>query len=99
MKAHVITEKELAITKELIKTELIIGSESTQSRMNNNAKSMMNYGKVMSLDRIIDQINQVCVKDIKRFMNQYFDHRRASVSIVGDIAHIDICRIREMLEK
>ncbi len=99
MKEHGITEKELAITKELIKTELIIGSESTQGRMNNNAKSMINYGKVMCLDTIIDQINQVCLKDIKEFMNQYFDHRRASVSIVGDIANIDTCRIREMLDK
>lgn len=98
MKANAITEKELAITKELIKTELIIGSESTQSRMNNNAKSMMNQGAVISLDMIISQINGVSLNDIKRFMNQYFDHQRASVSIVGDVKNINTVKIKGMLD-
>lgn len=97
MKANAITEKELAITKELIKTELIIGSESTQSRMNNNAKSVMNQGTVISLDTIISQINGVSLDDIKRFMNLYFDHQRASVSIVGDVNKINTLKIKGMI--
>ena len=50
LKKNGITEDELAMTKEQIKTELILGNEGAKNRMNANAKSMMSRGRLVSIN-------------------------------------------------
>ncbi len=85
-----VTAEELSMTKEQIKTELILGNESAKSRMNANGKSMVNRGRIISMKEVIDEINQVNLDMIKEFNNRYFDLEAASISLVGNLKEIDL---------
>lgn len=84
-----VTQDELTMTKEQIKTELILGNESAQSRMNANGKSMISRGRVVPLDELIDQIDKVSLTHVTEFANKYFDFESASMSLVGNLKDID----------
>lgn len=85
-----VTEEELTMTKEQIKTELILGNESAKSRMNSNGKSMMNRGKILTMEELIVGVDKVSLRDIKDFANQYFDLNNVSISLVGNLKEIDL---------
>lgn len=85
-----VTGEELAMTKEQIKTELILGNESARSRMNTNGKSMLNRGRIIPLEELIDGIDKVSLDDIKYFANQYINLPSASISLVGNLKEINL---------
>lgn len=80
-----ITADELSMAKEQIKTELIMGSEGARSRMNSNGKSMLNRGRLTSLEELIDGIDRVSLDDVLEFSNKYLDLNNSSMSQVGNI--------------
>jgi predicted Zn-dependent peptidase len=90
MKKKGVTREELDMTKEQIKTELILGNESAKSRMNSNGKSMINRGRIVTIEEMIEGIDRVTHKDVYDFANRYFDLRSASLSLVGNLKEIDI---------
>jgi len=85
LKKNGITEDELAMTKEQIKTELILGNEGAKNRMNANAKSMMSRGRLVSINELIDKINSVTLENVLDFVNRYLDISNSSMSLVGNI--------------
>lgn len=90
MKKKCVTEEELSMTKEQIKTELILGNESAKSRMNSNGKAMINRGRIVTIEELIDGINAVSQKDIIDFANRYLNLDTASYSLVGNLKEIDL---------
>lgn len=80
-----ITPDELAMTKEQIKTELILGSEGAKNRMNANGKSMLNRGRLVPLDETIEGINKVTIEDVQDFVIKYLDISNSSICLVGNI--------------
>lgn len=90
LKKKGVTSDELSMTKEQIKTELILGSESTKSRMNSNGKSFMNRGRVVPLEEHIANIDNVKLSDVTEFANQYLDLSNASISLVGNIKEVSL---------
>lgn len=85
LKKKGITMEELSMTKEQIKTELILGSEGARSRMNVNGKSMLNRGRLVPLNELLDGIDSVSLEDVKGFANKYMDISALSLSMVGNI--------------
>lgn len=90
LKKKGVTADELAMVKEQIKTELILGNESAKSIMSANGKSMLNRGRVVPIEELIDGINRVTQNDILDYANNYFDINNASISIVGRLDEIDV---------
>jgi predicted Zn-dependent peptidase len=84
-----VTDDELQMTKEQIKTELILGNESAKSRMNSNGKSMINRGRIVSIEEMIEGINSVSLQAVRDFAARYFDVPSCSVSLVGNLKGID----------
>lgn len=80
-----ISHDELAMTKEQLKTEIILGNESAKSRMNFNGKSLLFRGRVITLEEMVEGIDKVSLEDVKNFANKYLDLSKSSVSIVGNI--------------
>lgn len=85
LKSKGITKDELIMTKEQIKTELILGSEGARNRMNSNGKSMLNRGRIVSINELIDNIEKVSLDDVKSFANRYLDLSNSSISLVGNL--------------
>ncbi len=90
LKKKGVTAEELQMTKEQIKTELILGNESTKSRMNSNGKSMINRGRIITIEEMIEGIERVTLENIHDYANQYFDLNTASISLVGNLKDFDM---------
>jgi predicted Zn-dependent peptidase len=80
-----ITKEELEMTKEQIKTELILGSEGARNRMNFNGKSMLHRRRLVPLSELIEGIEGVGLEEVKGFANRYLNISEASLSLVGNI--------------
>lgn len=94
IKKNSVTEEELSMTKEQIKTELILGNESAKSRMNSNGKAMINRGRIVTIEELVDEINKVSRSRIIDFANKYLDINKASISLVGNLKDIDLKAIQ-----
>ncbi|BCJ95152.1 peptidase M16 [Anaerocolumna cellulosilytica] len=89
LKTTPLSEDELSMSKEQIKTELIMGNESAKSRMNSNGKSILFKDYITPLDEIINKVNEVTAKEILSFANQYLKKETASLSLVGNLENVD----------
>lgn len=90
IKANGITEDELIMTKEQIKTELILGSESAKNRMNSNGKSILFKDSITPLEEIISKVNAVNKEEITDFAKRYLLRENCSFSLVGNLNNINI---------
>lgn len=88
-----LTEEELSMSKEQIKTELIMGDESAKNRMNSNGKSILFRGSIIPLEETLDKINQVTLEQVKNFANKYLNKENCSISLVGNLDNIDKMKI------
>lgn len=85
---HGANEKELICAREQIKTELIIGSESTRGRMSENGKELLFRNFITPVDEVIDRISRVTNEDILNFTARYLDTEHYSMALVGNIGAI-----------
>ncbi|PKM96063.1 MAG: peptidase M16 [Firmicutes bacterium HGW-Firmicutes-1] len=92
-------EKELNMTKEQIKSNMIIGLESMSSRMSNYGKSKLILNSIKSQDEIIKKINEVTLEALIEFSKEILDPLKMSVSIIGNLEEIDIERIEEICKR
>lgn len=84
-----ITQRELSLAKAQIETDLMIEAESTQTRMENNGKSLLYGGKIKTLDTILKAIDTVTAKDIHGFIEKYMVGKSPSLCLIGDIEAVD----------
>lgn len=89
LKENGITEDELIMTKEQIKTELIMGNESAKNRMNSNGKSIMMRDEIIPLETTISKVNEVSKEQIIEFTKKYLIKENCSFSLVGNLDNID----------
>ncbi|WP_182199203.1 M16 family metallopeptidase [Paraliobacillus salinarum] len=76
-----LTDKELTNSKEQLKGNLLLGLESTNSRMSRNAKNELILGRHRSLDELTEQINQVNKESTDRVLNKIFDNKYSTALI------------------
>jgi predicted Zn-dependent peptidase len=72
LKAEGITDKELKNSKEQLKGSLMLGLESTNSRMSRNGKNELLLKRHRSLDEIIEQIDNVTMQGVNNMANTIF---------------------------
>ncbi len=88
-----VTEKELEQAKQLLKTDLIIGNESTKAKIYNNGKTYLMKGYIKSIDEVLEAIYKVTCDDILVFARKYLQWEKKSVSLVGNITNEEMERI------
>lgn len=72
LKSEGITAKELANSKEQMKGSLVLGLESTNSRMSRNGKNELLLGRHRTLDSIIEMVNEVSEESVNTLTTQIF---------------------------
>jgi len=80
-----ITDEEIKNTITELKTELILDSESTQNRMESNAKCLLRDSHIITIEETIDNIMKVTREDIDCFIKKYLKTDEISYAIVGQI--------------
>lgn len=85
IKENGINKLELDKAKNQLLSSMILGLESTKSRMSRLASNYLSLGKVISIDEIIEKINEIKLEDVLKFSNKIFCEKNYSTTIVGDL--------------
>lgn len=96
LKKNGLTEDELTMSKEQIKTELILGNESAKNRMSSNGKSILLKNHIVPLEEIIQKVSEVTSEEIMQFAGQYLVKENCSLSLVGNLENVDKLKIMPM---
>ncbi|WP_144559155.1 M16 family metallopeptidase [Shouchella miscanthi] len=82
MQAEGLTKKELENGKEQLKGSIMLGLESTSSRMSRNGKNELLLKKHQSLDELLNRINDISLEDVNELAHILFKDAPA-LSIVS----------------
>lgn len=87
LKRNGITEKELVNSKEQLKGGLMLSLESTNSRMSRNGKNELLLGSHRTLDKIIEEIDEVSMDEVNEMAKKIFtdDYSLALISPDGEL--------------
>jgi len=87
-----VTTDELDRVRESIKGQLVLGLESTRSRMSRLGKSEVTDGELLSLDEIVERIDAVTAADVHEVAGRLFDGNHALAIIApfneDEVAHL-----------
>jgi len=85
-----ITEEELTRAKNHLKGNIILGLESTISRMNNIARQEIYYGRYYSPKEIMKKVNAVTLSQVKGLSERLIKKERFSLIVYGPVNEKDI---------
>lgn len=80
-----ISDQELERSKEQLKGNYILGLESTGSIMTMLGKSLLLSDRIETLDEVIQSIDAVKMKDVKRMIQHVFDPSVLAMTLVGRV--------------
>jgi predicted Zn-dependent peptidase len=80
-----VTDVELQRAKNHLKGNLILGLESTSSRMNNIARQEMYFGKYIPPDEIIKAVNHVSMRQIQSLAERLITKDCFAVTVYGPV--------------
>ncbi len=73
MQDEPVPEKELSEAKSQLKGKLLLSQESTSNRMTRLAKSELYFGRFVTLDELVENIDIVSSEQILEFSKKFFD--------------------------
>ena len=79
------TTEELERAREQSKANVIMGLESTQSRMSHAGRSLLFSGEILTPEQILDAYDRVTREDVVALAQEIFAWERASLSAVGQV--------------
>lgn len=94
-KAEAFPENLIAVTKEQMISNFIIGTESTLNRMTSAGASLLLKGKVEETEEVIAKIEAVTPEDVLEAARLVLDPAKLSYSAVGNIGGVDLKGLAE----
>jgi predicted Zn-dependent peptidase len=83
---------EIRRAKDHLKGSLMLGLESTGSRMANLARQEAIHGRVRSLDEVNEAVEAVTARDVRDLANRWFQQDRIALSVLGDLRGLRVGR-------
>lgn len=80
-----ISASELKLYKTQVKGSILLGADDVENRMNSLGVNEMVFETYRSVDSIIDEINQVSVESVNRYIREYVDLDRLAILLLGGI--------------
>ena len=93
MKDGEISDAELDRAKGQLKVSIMLGLESTSSRMSNLARQEIFFGRQSTLDEILERIEAVSVDGVRRIARDIFHGDKIAVTALGSLANLDLDKI------
>lgn len=91
LKEDLVPPEELRRAKDHLKGSMLLGLESTASRMANLARQELFFGRFFSLDELLHGIEEVTAEQVREVARDWFDPRQIAVTLLG---RLDGLRIR-----
>ena len=83
LKNELVSDRELYIVKESVKTDLIISDESTYNRISNYGKSYIHGETIETVEEAAEKIGQVTAEEVRAFVQKHFALSQMSLSLWG----------------
>ncbi len=93
IKKNGITKEEMDRSKEHLKGSLVLGLESTSSRMGYLAKCQYYFGRIITIDEIFEKVDKVTLDDIIKTANKYIRDEYLTLTAIGDISEEDMPKV------
>ena len=93
-----VPEPELRRAKDHLKGSLMLGLESTASRMSNLARQEIYFDRQFSLDETVEGVERVTAADLQRVAGELFRTGELAATVLGDVNGFTLPRERLDLE-
>jgi len=85
-----VPDAELRRSKDHLKGSLMLGLESTASRMSHLARQEIYFDKQFGLDETLEGIESVTTEDVQRVAAEVFQPGSLSATVLGNVNGLDI---------
>ena len=92
LKGEEVTAAELKRAKDQMKSNMVLGLESSGSRMSNLARQQMYYGRFIAIDEVVAEIDRVTPADMQRLANDLFRPESMALTLLGNLGPMKIER-------
>lgn len=92
IKAEPVSEDELERAKNQSKGNIVLGLESSSSRMSNLARQQMYYGRFNTVDDIIADVDRVTAADVQRLAVELLQPGKISLTLLGNLGDLKVTR-------
>ncbi|QMV17978.1 insulinase family protein [Granulicella sp. 5B5] len=92
IKQSPVTTEELDRARNQTKGNMVLGLESSSSRMSSLARQQMYWGKFFSLDEITAEIDRVTVDDLQQLANRLLQSDQLTLTLLGNLGPLKLTR-------
>jgi predicted Zn-dependent peptidase len=92
MKNEPVPAEDLKRAKDQIKGNMVLGLESSSSRMSSLARQQMYHGRFFSADEITAEVDRVSTADIQRIARQLFQTEALALTLLGKLGDLKLTR-------
>jgi predicted Zn-dependent peptidase len=92
LKCEALPEEELQRAKDQLKGNIILGLESSMSRMSNLARQEMYFEHFFGVDEIMEKVDTVTSEEVMAMANSLFDPDKVAVTLLGRLDGLKISR-------
>jgi predicted Zn-dependent peptidase len=92
IKSELVSEEELKRAQDQLKGNMVLGLESSSSRMSNLARQQMYFGRFFSVDDITSEVNRVTREDIQRLAVELIQSEKLALTLLGNLGGLKIER-------
>ena len=89
-KCEPVSEAEIQRAKDQLKVSIMLGLESTSSRMSNLARQEIFFGRQFTLDEMLDRIDRVTIEDVQRVAGDIFRGDDLAITAIGQLEGLDV---------
>ena len=92
LKEEPVAEAELKRAKDQLKSNIVLGLESSSSRMSNLARQEMYFGRFFSVDEIVEQVEAIRPADVQSLAQALFRPEAIAVTMLGNLGAMTVDR-------
>ena len=92
LKQETVSEAELKRAKDQLKSNMVIGLESSGSRMSNLARQQMYFGRFFGVDEIIEEIEAVTSPIFRIWRSELFRPEAIALTLLGNLGSMKVER-------
>ena len=92
MKSVPVSEEDLKRAKDQIKGNMVLGLESSSSRMSSLARQQMYHGRFFTAEEITSEVERVSPADLQRLAGELFHTDRLALTLLGNLGSLEINR-------
>jgi predicted Zn-dependent peptidase len=87
-----VSDEELRRAKDHLKGSIVLGLESTSSRMANLARQESYFGRFMSMDEMLRRVEQVTAEEVQELAQRFFQPKQIAVAMLGPLGGFKLRR-------